>query len=113
MQEFVFQPPTAILLIGIGIVVIAVASVFLKKGHKSRKITGIVISVVIAAGLIFLLYRPVTLTVDADGNVCVATIVDGGITVLSPRGDAPRLVPLPERSTAILSLRASVMERAS
>ena len=40
-----------------------------------------------------------SLAVDADGNVCVATIVDGGITVLSPRGDAPRLVPLPDRIT--------------
>ena len=40
-----------------------------------------------------------SLAIDGDGNVCVATIVDGGITVLSPTGEAPRFVPMPDRIT--------------
>jgi len=40
-----------------------------------------------------------SLAVDADGNVCVATIVHGGITILSPFGDRPRFVPMPDRIT--------------
>lgn len=40
-----------------------------------------------------------SLAVDADGNVCIATIVDGGITILSPSGDDPRFVPMPDRIT--------------
>ncbi|MCP3855358.1 MAG: SMP-30/gluconolactonase/LRE family protein [Actinomycetia bacterium] len=40
-----------------------------------------------------------SLAMDADGNVCVATIVDGGITILSPTGAEPRFVPMPDRIT--------------
>lgn len=40
-----------------------------------------------------------SLAIDADGNVCVATIVDGGITILSPTGAAPRFVAMPDRIT--------------
>lgn len=40
-----------------------------------------------------------SLAIDGDGNVCVATIIDGGITVLSPSGEAPRFVPMPDRIT--------------
>ena len=40
-----------------------------------------------------------SLAVDAQGDVCVATLIEGGITVLSPRGDAPRFVPMPDRLT--------------
>ena len=40
-----------------------------------------------------------SLAVDADGNVCIATIVDGGITVLKPRGGAPEFVPMPDTVT--------------
>jgi gluconolactonase len=36
-----------------------------------------------------------SLAVDGDGNVCVATLVRGGITVISPTGDAHH-VALPE-----------------
>ena len=31
--------------------------------------------------------------------MCVATIVDGGITILSPSGADPRFVPMPDRVT--------------
>jgi gluconolactonase len=40
-----------------------------------------------------------SLAVDSLGNVCVATLVDGGITVLSPTGDTPDFVPLPDPLT--------------
>ena len=40
-----------------------------------------------------------SLAVDADGNVCIATIIDGGITVLSPSGAAHDFVPMPDRLT--------------
>ena len=40
-----------------------------------------------------------SLAVDAAGNVCVATLIDGGITVLSPAGGEPRFVPMPDRIT--------------
>ena len=40
-----------------------------------------------------------SLAVDAAGNVCVATILDGGITVLSPTGGDPGFVPMPDRIT--------------
>ena len=37
-----------------------------------------------------------SLAVDANGCVCIATIIDGGITILDPRGSAPRHVPMPD-----------------
>jgi gluconolactonase len=38
-----------------------------------------------------------SLAVDAAGNICVATLVNGGITVVSPDGSSVRHVPMPER----------------
>lgn len=40
-----------------------------------------------------------SLAIDAEGNVCVATIINGGITVHSPDGDAVKHVPMPDRIT--------------
>jgi gluconolactonase len=40
-----------------------------------------------------------SLAVEAGGNVCVATLVDGGITVLNPRGGAAEFVPMPDPLT--------------
>ena len=40
-----------------------------------------------------------SLAVDAAGNVCVATIIDGGITIVSPKGQPAKHVPLPDRLT--------------
>jgi len=45
----------------------------------------------------FLMYD--SLAMDSAGNVCVATIVDGGITIVSPRGEPARFVPMPDRIT--------------
>ena len=66
-MEFVFRPPAAILIVVGVVIAAAVASAFLKKGEIRRKITGITIAVVVGVALLVLLYRPVTLTVDADG----------------------------------------------
>ncbi|MFP6814552.1 MAG: SMP-30/gluconolactonase/LRE family protein [Pseudomonadales bacterium] len=40
-----------------------------------------------------------SLAVDAAGNVCIATIVDGGITILKPGGGEPEHVPTPDTLT--------------
>jgi gluconolactonase len=40
-----------------------------------------------------------SLAVDAEGGVCVATIIDGGVTTLSPRGAEPKFTPMPDRLT--------------
>lgn len=34
-----------------------------------------------------------SLAVDSDGNVCVATLVNGGVTVISPKGELVDFVP--------------------
>ena len=38
-----------------------------------------------------------SLAVDAAGNICVATLVHGGISVIAPDGGSVRHVPMPER----------------
>jgi gluconolactonase len=38
-----------------------------------------------------------SLAVDAEGNICVATLVNGGITIVSPDGALVRHVAMPER----------------
>ncbi len=53
-----------------------------------------------------------SLAVDARGNVCVATIVDGGITVLSPHGDAPGFVPMPDPLTTNICFGGKDMQTA-
>jgi len=40
-----------------------------------------------------------SLAVDADGNVCVATLVNGGITIISPDGARTEHVPMPDPLT--------------
>jgi gluconolactonase len=40
-----------------------------------------------------------SLAVDAEGNVCVATIVNGGITIISPDGSKIEHVPMPDPLT--------------
>lgn len=43
-----------------------------------------------------------SLAIDADGNVCVATIANGGITIISPDGARTEHVPLPDPLTTNL-----------
>ncbi len=40
-----------------------------------------------------------SLAVDANGDVCVATLIDGGITTLSASGAEPSFVAMPDRIT--------------
>lgn len=40
-----------------------------------------------------------SLAVEASGNICVATLMEGGITVVSPAGALVEFVPLPDRYT--------------
>lgn len=40
-----------------------------------------------------------SLAIDGDGNICVATLVHGGITVFAPDGAFLEHVPLPDTST--------------
>lgn len=37
-----------------------------------------------------------SLAVDAEGNVCVATLITGGITIHTPDASSARLVPMPD-----------------
>jgi gluconolactonase len=43
-----------------------------------------------------------SLAVDAEGNVCVATIANGGITIISPDGSRVEHVPMPDPLTTNL-----------
>ena len=40
-----------------------------------------------------------SLAVDGDGNICVATIINGGITVIAPNGDMLPHIPVDDRIT--------------
>lgn len=40
-----------------------------------------------------------SLAVDGDGNVCVATIINGGITVISPQGEVLQHIAVDDRIT--------------
>lgn len=40
-----------------------------------------------------------SLAIDSDGNVCVATLVNGGITIISPDGTSLEHVPMPDPLT--------------
>ncbi len=37
-----------------------------------------------------------SMAVDSEGNVCIGTIINGGITVISPEGELVEHVPLPD-----------------
>lgn len=40
-----------------------------------------------------------SLAVDSAGNICVATLANGGITVVSPDGSCVEHIPMPDRGT--------------
>jgi len=40
-----------------------------------------------------------SLAVEASGNICVATLINGGISVISPAGELVAFVPMPDRYT--------------
>lgn len=67
MIEITFRAPNAILFVAIGVIVVGLISVFLKKGEVTRKIMALVIVTAVAGGLLLVLYRSTTLTVDGEG----------------------------------------------
>ncbi len=40
-----------------------------------------------------------SLAVDAEGGVCVGTLINGGITIVSPDGSSVEHVPMPDLLT--------------
>ena len=44
-------------------------------------------------------HRYDSLAVEANGNICVATLIEGGITVVSPAGELVEFVPMPDHYT--------------
>lgn len=53
-----------------------------------------------------------SLAVEAGGNICVATLLNGGITVLSPEGALVEHVPLPDPYTTNLCFGGADMQTA-
>lgn len=67
MEEFVLSPPQAILWVVAGIVLVAAASIALKKGELVKKAIGFGITLVVAVGILLFVYRPVKIVVDEAG----------------------------------------------
>ena len=44
-----------------------------------------------------------SMAIDVDGNICVATLVNGGITIIPPDGAGSQHVPLPDPLTTNLA----------
>lgn len=53
-----------------------------------------------------------SLAVDSAGNVCIATLVNGGITVVSPDGKSIRHIPLPDPYTTNICFGGKDMQTA-
>ena len=53
-----------------------------------------------------------SLAVDALGGICVATLIDGGITTLSPGDEAPTFVPMPDPLTTNICFGGQDMQTA-
>lgn len=53
-----------------------------------------------------------SLAVDAAGNICVATLIDGGITVIAPDGSSVDHVPMPDPYTTNICFGGAGMKTA-
>jgi gluconolactonase len=53
-----------------------------------------------------------SLAVDANGDVCVATLMEGGITTLSASGQQPLFIPMPDRVTTNICFGGSGLKTA-
>jgi gluconolactonase len=53
-----------------------------------------------------------SLALEANGNVCVATLGTGGVTVISPAGDLVEFVKFPDRATTNLCFGGSGLQTA-
>lgn len=67
MEEFMLSPPNTVLYVAGAILLVAVASIFLKRGAWGRKAIGLGIAVLVIAAVLFFVYRPVTIRVDEAG----------------------------------------------
>jgi gluconolactonase len=45
-----------------------------------------------------------SLAVDSEGNICVATLMTGCITVISPEGELVRQVPVPRHDAFVTNI---------
>jgi gluconolactonase len=53
-----------------------------------------------------------SLAVDAEGNVCVATLMDGGITIISPDGGRVEFVPTGDPMTTNIAFGGDALRTA-
>ncbi len=53
-----------------------------------------------------------SLAVEADGNICVATLFNGGITVIAPDGSSTEHVPMPDLFTTNICFGGADMRTA-
>ena len=53
-----------------------------------------------------------SMALDSDGNLCVATLMHGGITVIAPEGGPALHVPLPDRFTTSICFGCKDMRTA-
>ncbi|MEZ5838245.1 MAG: SMP-30/gluconolactonase/LRE family protein [Geminicoccaceae bacterium] len=53
-----------------------------------------------------------SLAVEASGNICVATLMNGGISVISPAGDLVEFVPMPDHYTTNICFGGADMRTA-
>ncbi|MFW5742870.1 MAG: PH domain-containing protein [Spirochaetota bacterium] len=67
MKVFVLSPPNAVLYVAGAVLLVAVASILLKRGAWKRKAIALGIAVLVVAAILFYVYRPVTIRVDETG----------------------------------------------
>ncbi len=67
MKEFMLSPPNTVLYVAGAVLLVAVASILLKRGQWVRKGIGLGIAVIVIAAVLFYVYRPVTIVVDEAG----------------------------------------------
>jgi hypothetical protein len=77
MEEFVLSPPRVVLYVLVAVMLVAVASILLKKGPAAKKVIGLVVTVLALGVVAFFVYRPVTITVDEAGVVVTGTAAVG------------------------------------
>lgn len=53
-----------------------------------------------------------SLAVEANGNICVATLIEGGISVISPDGECVEFVPMPDHYTTNIAFGGENLQTA-
>lgn len=53
-----------------------------------------------------------SMAVEANGNICVATLVEGGISVISPEGELVQFVPMPDHLTTNIAFGGQNLQTA-